>query len=299
MLQALLDDLADLTDIDILLPLDSRCRDLWLPARTEIVTITADQTLWQCLPELITRCDAMWPVAPESDGLLSRLAESCLAQQKILLLSSPSAINLCADKYATYQCLAAAGIPVVDTALFDTVSALPPLPVVIKPRDGLGCQGATLIDTQLDLVAQSRQYADQNYIIQPYLQGAALSLSALFKNGQAWLLSVNRQQVIIKQKQFILQACQVNIASDYQQVYTRLLAQIAAAIPDLWGYIGIDLLETGRHGLLVLEINPRLTTSYAGIHQATAINPAAQVLALLQHNPDMALSRQRSVNINL
>jgi predicted ATP-grasp superfamily ATP-dependent carboligase len=51
-------------------------------------------------------------------------------------------------------------------------------------------------------------------------------------------------------------------------------------MPDLWGYVGIDLID-GATGPLVLEVNPRLTTSYVGLARAIRMNPAALVLGLL------------------
>ncbi|HEU5303158.1 MAG TPA: ATP-grasp domain-containing protein, partial [Gemmatimonadales bacterium] len=45
------------------------------------------------------------------------------------------------------------------------------------------------------------------------------------------------------------------------------------------GYVGVDLILT-RHGPAVLEINPRLTTSYCGLRQAVGVNTAAVVLSL-------------------
>ena len=295
MLQALLDDLQQVPALQLLLPLDSRCRDLTLPSGAAIVSIAAAHSLWRLLPELIAQVDAVWPIAPESGGVLSRIAGLCLAQQKILLASPPATIDLCADKYATYQHLSAAGIAQVATALLSDVGADYPLPAVIKPRDGLGCQGAQLIRNSRELSA-----AKQNdYIIQPYHSGPAVSLSALFKNGQAWLLCCNHQQMLIDDNRFILQACQVNTANPQQEYYQMLLQQLAAALPKIWGFIGVDLIETPEHGPLLLEINPRLTSSYAGIRQATGINPAAQVLALLEHVPDLPANRRQTVTVEL
>jgi predicted ATP-grasp superfamily ATP-dependent carboligase len=45
----------------------------------------------------------------------------------------------------------------------------------------------------------------------------------------------------------------------------------------LWGYVGVDLVLADA-GPIVLEINPRLTTSYCGLRDALGINPAALVL---------------------
>ena len=53
------------------------------------------------------------------------------------------------------------------------------------------------------------------------------------------------------------------------------------AIPGLWGYVGVDLM-LAKEGPVVLEINPRLTTSYCGLRRALGINTAAMVLDLLR-----------------
>ena len=44
----------------------------------------------------------------------------------------------------------------------------------------------------------------------------------------------------------------------------------------------IDLIDTAE-GPVVIDINPRLTTSYVGLRRAIAANPAALVLKLLTH----------------
>jgi len=67
---------------------------------------------------------------------------------------------------------------------------------------------------------------------------------------------------------------------------------VAQAIPGLWGYVGIDLVDTAD-GPQVIEINPRLTTSYCGLASALGINPAARVLALLDHSASTDLPIRR------
>ena len=53
-----------------------------------------------------------------------------------------------------------------------------------------------------------------------------------------------------------------------------------AAIPELWGIIGVDIIDS-KNGLQVLEVNPRITTSYVGLKESTGLNPAALVLDLV------------------
>jgi predicted ATP-grasp superfamily ATP-dependent carboligase len=61
--------------------------------------------------------------------------------------------------------------------------------------------------------------------------------------------------------------------------YQKLASRIAVAFPDLFGYVGIDLIEN-NDACWVLEINPRLTTSFVGIEKALGLNVAELVLAL-------------------
>ena len=46
-----------------------------------------------------------------------------------------------------------------------------------------------------------------------------------------------------------------------------------------WGYVGVDFL-LGAEGPLVLEVNPRLTTSYCALPAALGRNVAAMALEL-------------------
>jgi predicted ATP-grasp superfamily ATP-dependent carboligase len=118
------------------------------------------------------------------------------------------------------------------------------------------------------------------WIVQPWIEAEALSLSALFNDGQACLLSVNRQRVTRQGGRLKLEGCEVNALPDHDQRYATLVNRIAGAIPGLQGYVGIDLLKT-NDSLKLLEINPRLTTSYAGLRPSLAINPAEWVVRVM------------------
>jgi len=49
----------------------------------------------------------------------------------------------------------------------------------------------------------------------------------------------------------------------------------------LSGIIGIDLILT-KEGPVVVEVNPRVTTAYAGLHASLGINPAAFLPELIR-----------------
>lgn len=301
MLQTLLDDLKPLSNIELLLPLDRRFQQLDLPERTEVVWLDSDDILLQSLPNWLADCDAVWPIAPETGGLLQTVAVLAEQAHKTLLLSASDTVSVCGDKLATARILSEHGLNVVETRPLTDCDETPfPAVVVIKPRDGVGCEGSRIVDSEAGYRHVVDELDDvQNYILQPRLHGTAMSLSCLFKHGRGWLICCNRQQVDIVDGCFRLTACQVNIEANDAKRYLAIVEQIATAMPGLWGYVGIDLIENNRHQPIILEINPRLTTSYAGIRRATGINVAEQTLRLLTAEPELIASENRTVTIDI
>jgi predicted ATP-grasp superfamily ATP-dependent carboligase len=220
--------------------------------------------------------DAAWPVAPETNGVLERLSSRTLELGKILLGCRPDAVRLAASKHATAFALRAAGLPVVPTfAAGDRVAPLPG-PWVVKPDDGVVCDGALLVT---DWRAAAGRLADgsRSLVAQPWIAGQAVSLSLLCRDGDARLLSGNRQHIRIVDTRPMLEGITVNAIPDRDGTLAQLGRRIAAVIPGLWGYVGVDLVLADA-GPIVLEINPRLTTSYCGLRDVLGINPAALVL---------------------
>ncbi len=96
-----------------------------------------------------------------------------------------------------------------------------------------------------------------------------------------------------------MSACQVNITIKNRTIYQHLINQVAKAIPGLWGYIGIDIVQP-EHGLaLIVEINPRLTTSYPGIAQALGINVAEAVIKMLDKDPELSIVQNNQITISI
>ena len=284
MLQALLDDLKSLSGIELILPLDQRCMDFALPANTCVVPIGTSDDIQRVLPELIAQVDTVWPIAPEIDDILFDLTRLIENHEKCVLSSPSRIVAVAADKLRTYRYLTRRGIDAVPTELFQKENFDDTGKRVIKPIDGMGCQNTFVIDGSEELAAIiSKVSATKNHIIQPYVEGSPISLCCLFRQGKGWLLCINKQDIRILGRQFRLVACQVNVPGD-REAYQVCVDKIAQAMPELWGYAGIDLIETPE-GFSVLEINPRMTTSYVGVHQALGINVAEQVLRMLTDDP--------------
>lgn len=279
MLRALLADLAEIPGCTVSTTRDARLTPLAEAGIQHVVTADCGD-VWEVWEACIRESDAVWPIAPESGGVLERLSRMAIRHGRCLLGSAPQAVAIAASKHATAMQLAAHGMAVLPT--------LPPQepwgsggPWVAKPDDGAGCEDTRCFADAAALDAWLRQDARRaSYVVQPYWPGVPASLSMLCRDGMAWLLSCNRQDVRLQNGGFRFHGCVLNGMAAHAAEFSAIAAAVAAALPGLAGYVGVDLV-VGEEGTRVLEVNPRLTTSYAGLHRAVGVNPARLVVDLL------------------
>jgi predicted ATP-grasp superfamily ATP-dependent carboligase len=281
MLGALLDDLSLLPEVDLLVSRDPR-----LPAlnyNCGIFTPVPGGDVWEAWKHCIDSCDAVWAIMPETGGLLERISHLTLARMRPLIGSHPSAVAVAASKLQTAETLQRAGIDVVPTYAVDNDIPAIQSRWVLKPDDGVGGEGAHIFESY-EAMIQALRYRDRysGYVAQPVLEGKAGSLSLLCRDRSATLLTANCQQVREVGGRFVLDGVLVNGLPAAHVRYASLARAIARAIPGLWGYAGVDMVLTGN-GPVVLEVNPRLTLSYAGLRSVLAVNPAKLILRML-HN---------------
>lgn len=279
MLRALVTDLAALSGVECCITRDARLPATTLPADCRTVHHQAEFV--RAWAESMATADAVWPIAPEHEDVLEGLSHAILAAGRPLLNSAPAAVQATAGKLQTIRLLEARGVPVVPT--FGAGDRLPrlPGPWVLKPDDGVGCLGVRLCRDRDDLCRHWEQLpATPPFIAQPFIHGTAASLSLLAKDGEAALLSVNRQRIAVIDDALVLLGCVVNGLGAGDPRLRRIAGDVAAAIPGLWGYVGVDFIAAAG-GPRVLEVNPRLTTSYVGLRESLNLNPAQLVLDLL------------------
>ncbi len=297
MVSALVEDLLAVDGVELMLTRDCRLSiEKSLTAdQITVINISPEQGIDSLLVDLVDQCDAVWPIAPETDSVLYQLCRLIESRNTTLLCSSSQGVKIASDKMATYQHLKPYDIPLVETYRHNDYDDIDKhnQSWVIKPSDGVGCEGIRKLNWQ----QLKSTPVSEELLVQPFIQGRSLSLSCLFHHGQGRLICINEQLIEQKNDQFLLQGLLVNIAGD-KQIYSKLVRQIAEAMPLLWGYIGIDLIEA-EQGPLLLEINPRLTTSYTGIKKALGINIGASVLELLSKTPELKSSRNQQISINI
>lgn len=278
MLAALVKDLAALSDVEVTVARDGRLSEPALPA--EIAWLGGDGDPWSTWERLVDAADAVWPIAPETGGALERLSRLVLGRGRILLGSRPEAVRLAASKLATSRLLGECGVPVVPAW---PAARPPPQPIVgawvLKPDDGAGCEDTFFLerlDGARDYVSSAELH---RFVLQPFVEGAPASLSMLCRDGKAVLLSCNRQIVSCRGGVFTYGGGIAGGMEARRAAFEPVAADVARAVPGLWGYVGVDLVD-GAEGPIIVEINPRLTTSYVGLREALGENPAALVMRL-------------------
>jgi predicted ATP-grasp superfamily ATP-dependent carboligase len=283
MLRSLVMDLADVPGVEVVTARDRRLSDPDLPARVHWIDPARDA--WSEWRELIAQCDAAWPIAPETDCTLARWSELIRSSGCALIGSGRAALRITMSKRQTAAHLAALGIPVVPTSsLVSALESAPPASRtgwVVKPDDGAGSEETWLMPTIAELRRWTATRPDRDrFIVQPYVHGISASLSLICCRGRATLLACNLQDVRLENGRFRYHGGVVGGFEGRRARYEPLADRIAAAVPELWGYVGVDLVD-GAAGPMVLEINARLTTSYVGLRHVLGINTAALVLGLL------------------
>jgi predicted ATP-grasp superfamily ATP-dependent carboligase len=281
MLRRLAADLQEIPGTVVHVALDEAASGMKLCDAVRRHSVVADvRARWDAIASEV---DAVWAIAPESEGILGEIARWIERTGRIALSCPPAAVAIAASKQATVDLLSLHGVPTAPTRRCTPDLDLPPSRHgwVVKPDDGVAAEGARTLATADDV---RRWCADDpmaaGAVVQPFIPGAPISLSLLAQRGAAWLLACNIQDVRRTADGFAYYGGLVGGAEGLRPALEPIASAIAAALPELWGYVGVDLVACDD-GPVVLEINPRLTTSYIGLRESIGINPAELVVRLV------------------
>jgi tyramine---L-glutamate ligase len=234
--------------------------------------------------ELAAGSEATFVVAPEFDGILlgrRRLVDEVGGR---FLGPSPETIEICGDKLQTFEHLRRAGLPTIATEPCDFMRGCGDTarPLVIKPRDGAGSELTFLVQSDDDFDAARCAFAAAGRVAirQPFVSGTALSVGVICAEpGRIDVFPVGAQR-LSDDGRFRYLGGRIPAGGIDQRDVESLVRRAVETLPDAAGYLGFDLIlpaDAPRRPLIV-EINPRLTTSYLGYRRLTRENLAERML---------------------
>jgi predicted ATP-grasp superfamily ATP-dependent carboligase len=297
MLEALAADAARDPGLDVTVLIDAEQR-VTLPSAVRGVGVRPGEEL-DALMAAAAQADWSLVVAPETDGILAdrgnRVREAggrCVAPEALFLA-------LAADKQATIDALAAAGVPVPAGRSLAAGEPLPAgfhLPAVRKPRASAGGDGLQIIRVE-PAAAGALPVAAR---LEAFVPGTPVGVSCLCGGGDLEILPPLRQRFTGGDRPHALghEALPDGaLAARAARLARRAVAALerAAAGEGARGWVGIDMIlgrrDDGR-GDRVLEVNPRVTTSFA-VHSRGASRSLVRSLidraSLSQHHASLSV----------
>jgi predicted ATP-grasp superfamily ATP-dependent carboligase len=259
-----------------------------LPA-DQVICVEAGQHA-EIFASLLNRCDAVLILAPETDGILAGLTAQAEASGVPVLGSSALAVEIAGDKAVCSRLFRQAGLPTPLTCTTSfanaaSIAAEVGYPLVVKPIDGVGCEGVCRVDNLSDLPGALELLrlatSHEQILLQTFAFGVHASVSLLVAKGRCLPLSLNQQKISLDYP-FKYQGSQAPLRHPAAGRAFELAQAAVALAPGLCGYVGVDLVLSEVDAQLI-EINPRLTTSYIGLRQIARLNLAEAIWNACRH----------------
>ncbi len=276
MLRALAADLSEIAETVV--PVDPRL-DLEIESK-QCVELNPADAFWGQWVAAAQGCDSALIIAPESDGVLAQGVAMLRAGGVDVIAGSGDFLRVASDKLLTARTLTTAGVAhppfmaLSDRRMRNELVKYDQF--VVKPRDGCGTQEIKRFDSLDD----ARAVLEEDQILQAWIPGRAVSISTIASSTtQVYLPAVSQELC----DSTCLYAGGRGPLDDEDQRRAEALASraIAAMPPTVRGFVGLDLLLGRRPSEdCVIEINPRLTTSYVGLRRMINGNLAARLFDL-------------------
>jgi len=289
MLMAIVQDFSQIANIELFILRDHRLTALTQISHVSSYPVTNANTFQHHYHDLLNHVDVVLPIAPETEHVLYDIQSDVLNSPAHLLGCQPAATEVCTNKLHYGQRFNRSTPMTVKAKDFLASPFSSRTGFIIKPLDGAGCLDTLFCAQASDVSLFLQQHIDslERLIVQDYREGTPISLCLLADISGITVLSINQQHIDINHQNGTLsyQGSTVNGVDDAifsLQQAQKLAADIHKNIPGLFGFIGADLI-VGEDKISIIDINPRLTTSYSALHQSLKINPAQLLLTLFKH----------------
>ncbi len=252
-----------------------------------IVVTTINTTREKDFKEAACAADLCLVIAPETDGILQQYASWAIESGAKLLGPTPTAIHLTGDKLLLAEHFRKFKIPHPQTRILEA-GMEQDYPLIIKPRDGAGSEATAVIHS----AEEKRKYEEKHpnclnkcTLIQKYIRGYPVSVSFLI--GAQRRCSLIPTEQLFEYHDFIrYKGGKIPLKCDLHKRAIDLAAKSLNTIAGLFGYVGVDLV-LGREEKddVVIEVNPRLTTSYVGLRCLAKGNIAEALVRICLDKP--------------
>lgn len=280
MVSALADDFSRIDGVLVDVLRDARVRDLDIPG-VGVHQVDDSAMHLNLFTQLAGQADWTIVIAPEFDGHLFAYLNQVLEAGGRVLGPGPAVARLAGDKEQLCRYLAARGVPVPNGRFLEPDDALPrdfTYPAVVKRVDGAGSLDVRwVLDSQYKL--PPAKWARR---LERFCPGEPVSVAFLSGPDGQVALPPCRQR-LSDDGRFTYLGGALPLEPNEAARAESLARRAVAALPEFVGYLGVDLVLGGDpHGSgdVVIEINPRLTTSYIGLRAASQANLAAAMLAV-------------------
>ena len=306
MLKGVLEDFTALPDTDVTVLLSEGCDLVGTAECGNRFKIQRGTLQSDTLPVILrghsgqSAFDSVLLIAPECNGVLVSLLKAVQGSAT----SPPLSLNLnwrlaeiFTDKRQTDAWLRQHKIATIPTKTID--DALIPSAIdtqhsdadsfaVLKPRDGAGTDSVRIVPLSPRSFQSlpHRQSDNDRWILQPLMSGVACSIGFIGggEGHPATILPPARQDIQVTNGNLSYCGGQVPCDPDIASRIIPVATQLATALGAFNGYVGVDLIvdlsdvDDSDDSVRVVEINPRLCTSYVGYRALTHDNLAAWIL---------------------
>ncbi|WP_169976568.1 ATP-grasp domain-containing protein [Tautonia rosea] len=134
-------------------------------------------------------------------------------------------------------------------------------PGVLKPVDGAGATHSYVLAGEVSWPDPA--WRPEVAVLQPWIDGKHRSTSILVSSlGRPSLIGCASQRITVDRGRMAYAGGTVPLPAS--PAVKRMVDQVVEALPGLRGWVGIDWIDDGQGEPIVLEVNPRPTTSIVG-----------------------------------
>jgi hypothetical protein len=236
-------------------------------------------------------------VAPETRQTLQTLVELIEKTGKVSLNCESSAISKVANKAILYQRLKKNHVPIPETLSLSVGDDLAEVrraiktklsyPLIFKPVDGVSCGGLSIVNEEAQVekaIARIKEEsAEEHFIVQEFIEGETASVSLLCTKRLTVPISLNQQTIKVDAPEGASSYEGGTVPFDHplRQNAFAVAKKVVGCFKGLRGYVGVDLV-LAREKVFLVDVNPRLTTSYVGLSRVSNFNVAEALVNVIE-----------------